>query len=274
VAGGAVLRSLVEPETSESSLPGTSCSYQQSDVDLFLYGMTSDEAIAKVAAINEHLVLQVSKVIDRELSQSKPPPPWRPLKTLEQRNKYEKDFLDREKRRLQTEYKIRYARTKGSITFAFGPSLSVQVILRLYKSRPEVLMAFDLDVCAVGYDGGSVWALPRALRAVNGRFNMIDETRPNVKYEARLFKYAMRGFAVGVPGMKVDRSNVDHNTYASHASDLAGLGVCVYACVCVCLCVIAAPSALSSLHTLPSLTSVHSHTLSNFVWQAGCCERR
>ena len=111
------------------------------------------------------------------------------------------------------------------------------MILRLYKSRPEVLMAFDLDVCAVGYDGGSVWALPRALRAVNGRFNMIDETRPNVKYEARLFKYAMRGFAVGVPGMKVDRSNVDHNTYASHASDLAGLGVCVYACVRVCVCV-------------------------------------
>jgi len=119
---------------------------------------------------------------------------------------------------------VQYARTKGSVTFVVG-TISVQVILRLYKSRPEVLMAFDLDSCAVGYDGETVWALPRARRALNGRFNMIDETRPNVKYEARLFKYSERGFAVGVPGMRPDRENVHIDTYVSHIDDLSGLGL-------------------------------------------------
>jgi hypothetical protein len=37
----------------------------------------------------------------------------------------------------------------------------VQIVLRLYDSPTEVLLGFDVDCCCVGYDGTSVWALPR-----------------------------------------------------------------------------------------------------------------
>ena len=201
VAGGSVLRSLTQSA-------GDQDAFKDSDVDLFLYGLTSEEAMAKLHAINNHLMQKADKVDYRSESfVSKKPTP--------KGNKHKVATSDVD---------VQYARTKGSVTFVVG-SISVQVILRLYKSRPEVLMAFDLDSCAVGYDGKTVWALPRARRALNGRFNMIDETRPNVKYEARLFKYSERGFAVGVPGMRPDRENVHIDTYVSHIDDLSGLGL-------------------------------------------------
>ncbi len=87
--------------------------FKGSDVDLFLYDLTPEEAMQKLHAINQHLFQKARSL------QALPP---------------------------------LYARTKGSLTFSVG-EVSVQVILRLYKSRPEVLMAFDLDSCAVGYDG-------------------------------------------------------------------------------------------------------------------------
>ena len=41
--------------------------------------------------------------------------------------------------------------------------IAVQIILRVYHSPSEVLCGFDVDPCCVGYDGTTVWALPRAL---------------------------------------------------------------------------------------------------------------
>ena len=45
---------------------------------------------------------------------------------------------------------------------------------RLYKSPAEVLMGFDIDSCAVCYDGTTVWALNRARRALNKQYNIVD----------------------------------------------------------------------------------------------------
>ena len=75
-------------------------------------------------------------------------------------------------------------------------------VLLLQNVSPYCRMCSLTIKCHFGLDGDKVWALPRARRALNGRYNLIDETRPNVKYEARLFKYSLRGFAVGVPGMR------------------------------------------------------------------------
>ena len=208
MVGGSVLQSLTQSDG------GLESAFKDSDVDLFLYGVSSEEAMAKLHVINDHLMSKAkaarTKVstnfyIDRYS--------WRAARKAAEAERALAEAAD-----------LLYARTKGSVTFVVG-GISVQVILRLYKSRPEVLMAFDLDSCAVGYDGKTVWALPRARRALNGRFNMIDETRPNVKYEARLFKYSERGFAVGVPGMRPNRENVDMDTYISRIDDLSGLGL-------------------------------------------------
>jgi hypothetical protein len=62
----------------------------------------------------------------------------------------------------------------------------------LYKSPAEVLMGFDIDSCTVGFDGERVWALPRARRAINSRYNLVDLSRRSLTYESRLQKYAKR----------------------------------------------------------------------------------
>lgn len=102
-----------------------------------------------------------------------------------------------------------------------------QIVLRIYKSPAEVLMGFDIDSCAVGFDGERVWcggrcwfvcstarrstrvrrALPRAQRAVTQRINVVDLTRRSLTYEVRLYKYAKRGFAVAIPGASSSSSS-------------------------------------------------------------------
>jgi hypothetical protein len=73
-------------------------------------------------------------------------------------------------------------------------------------------MGFDLDCCCIGYDGKEVWALPRARRAIGTRMNLVDVGRQSTTYEIRLFKYAKRGFRVGVPGF--DRKKIKNQDLA------------------------------------------------------------
>ena len=87
------------------------------------------------------------------------------------------------------------------------PQRSIQVISRLYKSPSEILSGFDLDCSCVGFNGSEVFVAPRAIRAFNTRCNMIDMTRRSLSYEARLFKYAKRGFATVLRGMSRNEIN-------------------------------------------------------------------
>lgn len=64
-----------------------------------------------------------------------------------------------------------------------------------------VLMGFDIDCCCVGYDGSSIYAIPRSRRAINKGYNLVDLTRRSLTYEKRLNKYSQRGWAVAVPGL-------------------------------------------------------------------------
>ncbi|KAJ3095572.1 Protein mono-ADP-ribosyltransferase parp4 [Phlyctochytrium planicorne] len=81
------------------------------------------------------------------------------------------------------------------------PRRQIQVVFRLFKSPAEILMGFDIDSCCFGYNGKNVYTLPRGLRALTHRYNLVDMTRRSASYEYRLFKYAKRGFAVGVPNV-------------------------------------------------------------------------
>lgn len=58
---------------------------------------------------------------------------------------------------------------KNSRTITFFskyPIKRVQIVLKLVKSPREVLLNFDLDVCAMGWDGERLLMLPRAARAL------------------------------------------------------------------------------------------------------------
>lgn len=113
-------------------------------------------------------------------------------------------------------------RTRGAVTFATAwPRRLVQVVLRLYTSPAEVLMGFDVDSCCACYDGRRVLCLPRFRRAVSGAYNLADPSRRSASYELRLHKYALRGFAVCVPGF--DAARVDAKIFLGDGASTEGL---------------------------------------------------
>lgn len=46
------------------------------------------------------------------------------------------------------------------------PQRRVQIVLKIVANPAEVLLNFDLDPCAIGFDGARVVMLPRAARAL------------------------------------------------------------------------------------------------------------
>ncbi|KAL0486384.1 hypothetical protein AKO1_001970 [Acrasis kona] len=132
-------------------------SYEKSDIDIFFYDMTPQQAVDKIRLIYQDL-----------------------------KKKCDGDVL--------------IVRSGHSITFKSNSYRNIQIITRLYKSPAEVLIGFDVDCCTCCYDGDVVWCLPRFKRAINTRMNLVDVDRQSTTYELRLFKYAKRGFRVGVPG--------------------------------------------------------------------------
>ncbi|KAJ7209957.1 hypothetical protein B0H12DRAFT_1079753 [Mycena haematopus] len=58
-------------------------------------------------------------------------------------------------------------RNAKTITFYVDyPIRRIQVILKLAQTPKDVLLNFDLDICAIGWDGRNLWMLPRAARAL------------------------------------------------------------------------------------------------------------
>ncbi|KNE66554.1 hypothetical protein AMAG_11682 [Allomyces macrogynus ATCC 38327] len=101
------------------------------------------------------------------------------------------------------------------------PYRHIQIILRLYKSPAETLMGFDVDACAVGYNGIDVLATPRAHIALITHINSIDVSRRSPTYEARLAKYSQRGYSVKVPNLH--RDLVDPQIYERGFDKVQGL---------------------------------------------------
>eukprot|EP01126_Amoeba_proteus_P055454 TRINITY_DN6887_c0_g3_i3.p1 TRINITY_DN6887_c0_g3~~TRINITY_DN6887_c0_g3_i3.p1 ORF type:complete len:1928 (-),score=499.26 TRINITY_DN6887_c0_g3_i3:166-5883(-) len=101
------------------------------------------------------------------------------------------------------------------------PYRHIQIVLRLYKSPAEVLMGFDVDACAVGYDGKNVWMTPRCHRALVQQENVVDMSRRSPSYEMRLAKYSERGFSVVVPSL--DRTQIDPQLFERRFDQVQGL---------------------------------------------------
>ena len=129
------------------------------DIDLWLYGMTPAQAAQKV----EHIaaVLRANAA--------------------------------------QRGGSIIVVRTKNTFSFVSAfPFRIVQVVRTVFASPAQVLLDFDLDSCALGYDGSRVLAAPRALSALSSGANVMrsDLTRLSLK---RMLKYARRGFPTKLP---------------------------------------------------------------------------
>ncbi|KAJ4454900.1 putative ankyrin repeat protein [Paratrimastix pyriformis] len=179
VAGGSVLEAMLSPRR-KGYFPYP-CGPGH-DIDMFLVGLAPDAAQAKLRYLERYF---------RDMVEGQG--------TDGTRNK------KRTRRGHREKLPLLIVRTTHAISF-MAPSLpKIQVILRLYLSPSEVLYGFDIDSCCALYDGRMVYALPRAIRAIQQQCNLFDLGRCNVTFNRRITKYAARGFALAVPGFRWDR---------------------------------------------------------------------
>ena len=84
------------------------------------------------------------------------------------------------------------------------PHRRIQIMLKLSNSPTDILLNFDLDPCALGYDGSSVFMLPRCARAIETGYSTFTMdlifghhlSGRRASTDRRLFKYAGRGFGL------------------------------------------------------------------------------
>lgn len=97
--------------------------------------------------------------------------------------------------------------TKNNKTITFIASYPIrrlQIVLRVLPNVTAVLLNFDLDICALAFDGFKVMMLPRCARAIETGYSMftmdliwgfhLSDRRST--QEARVLKYADRGFGI------------------------------------------------------------------------------
>ncbi|KAF7964563.1 hypothetical protein HWV62_5684 [Athelia sp. TMB] len=167
-AGGSVLSCLsplpnrMEPSEAAIKHHYRSQAYATSDIDLFLWGLSPEEAEAKIIAIYAGIRRSAPSDVDMVCV----------------RNKHTVSIYSQYPRRV------------------------IQIVLRLYQSPAEVLAGFDIDASCCAYDGDRVWASPRAVIALMRQCNTVDMTRRSPSYEFRLAKYSRRGFEVYVPSLR------------------------------------------------------------------------
>ncbi|KAL8640619.1 MAG: hypothetical protein Q9226_008726, partial [Calogaya cf. arnoldii] len=86
------------------------------------------------------------------------------------------------------------------------PDRRTQIILKLLPSPLDILLNFDLDACAMGFDGSRVLMLPRAARALETGYSTFTMDliwghhlgNRRESQEVRIFKYADRGFGLRI----------------------------------------------------------------------------
>ncbi|KAJ3980043.1 hypothetical protein F5890DRAFT_1543779 [Lentinula detonsa] len=175
VAGGLVLGALLTPDipptasvpTSERLYLNQPLEWISSDIDLYIYGLGVEAANEKIKHIAEVYQSNLGSV--------------------------DAPFL--------------VVRNSQTITlYSEWPKRRVQIVLKLVKSPRDVLLNFDLDSCALGWDGKEVWMLPRFVRALETGTNVFTMDLVNGHYlgdrkatrDKRVFKYAKRGYGIRI----------------------------------------------------------------------------
>jgi hypothetical protein len=112
--------------TEDSTSENTKEQWKDSDIDIYIYGLDPIQAYQRI----EHI--------------------WTIFK-----NNLPEDEL------------VLVVRNSKTISFLPNfPRRRFQIILKIVKNPAEILLNFDLDICAMGFDGECVYMLPRAVRAL------------------------------------------------------------------------------------------------------------
>ncbi|KAE8250674.1 hypothetical protein A4X13_0g4501 [Tilletia indica] len=158
IAGGSVLAALTEEDTDifDTQL-------RNSDIDIFLYGLTGEEASKKVEEIARVLRTNITNFDERY-------------------------------------YVERGVGALSFVPYQSAAGRKVQVVLRLAANPAEILAGFDFDQVCMGYDGTNVWMSLRGIRALCTGYTATMGALSS-SFAARIVKYGSRGYgvAVGLP---------------------------------------------------------------------------
>ncbi|KAL8655587.1 MAG: hypothetical protein Q9210_000797 [Variospora velana] len=186
MAGGMVLNTLLH---TDGLLEDSDGDIKDCDIDLYLYDLEPEEANRKVE--------EIYKIWSTNLPSD------------------DADASNAE----STIPKHRVVKNARTINFIPAyPNRRIQIILKLLPSPLDILLNFDLDVCAVGFDGSQVLMLPRCARALETGYSTFTmdliwghhlgprrETQ-----EVRVFKYADRGFGLRILPSYIHSLEKDH----------------------------------------------------------------
>ena len=117
-------------------------------------------------------------------------------------------------------------RTRGVINI-HNEETKIQIVLRLYDTITEILLGFDVDCCCCCYDGWDVRVTRRFVSSVITGVNVLNSIHSwprKASYELRLAKYSHRGYAVYLPGVSTNQSNLyNEHLQKSRLNRLCGL---------------------------------------------------
>ncbi|KAI4166976.1 MAG: hypothetical protein LQ343_007581 [Gyalolechia ehrenbergii] len=172
VAGGMVLNTLLHTDPSRDRQGDV----HECDIDLYLYDLTPEEANLKI----------------KEMYQI-----WSTNHTNNSANA------------MNVTIGSEHIVIKNAKTINFVPTFPgrrIQIILKLLPSPLDILLNFDLDACAIGFDGSRVLMLPRCARAIETGYSVFTMDlvwghhlgNRRETQEIRVFKYADRGFGLRI----------------------------------------------------------------------------
>ncbi|CAF9940224.1 MAG: hypothetical protein ALECFALPRED_008485 [Alectoria fallacina] len=137
------------------------------DIDLYIYGLGPEDANRKVEEVHDAWVRNLPATVHAKLV-------------------------------------VKNAKTINLLSSY--PHRRIQIVLKLLPSPTDVLLNFDLDACAIGFDGSRVLMLPRCARAIETGYSVftmdlvwghhLGDRRAS--QENRIFKYADRGFGLRI----------------------------------------------------------------------------
>jgi hypothetical protein len=190
--GEAPKSDLVDDKKHEVKYVSGANGFHTTDIDLFIIGLTPSQATKKMKEIIDVIKTNVRKQSHHNASISTSTHVT--TTTAESKSKLDNEGInvnvdDDDVDLLVSPYSItilgHYPNRHVQVSIAVaavvslsldhvfdGTYLYIKVILRCYRSISEVLLGFDIDCCAVCYNGTHVFGIPRSIRSLQYRTNI------------------------------------------------------------------------------------------------------
>ena len=222
IAGGSVTGTLLRKEW-------------DNDVDIFIYGLTVEQANKKVVELIKQLYSSYRATLADEFKRglrgendtTEPTDAeidaimatQTQIVNVRNKNCITLQFGKKIRRRpnqfakMNESVQMRVASPMMAGTVGYNPLQKIQIILRLYSSKSEILLGFDMGSCAVGYDGNNILFTELGKFSYEYLVIVVDPSRRSTTYEKRLIKYHQRGFHIVLPNLDIAKLSVKNLKY-------------------------------------------------------------